>query len=104
MLKKAVLICLLTMLAAGCCHIERNRHTAYVRHHITFITETISVNKPHSSPHLRPGMRLGFSLFRRPPSPLPHTLIKIFHHRGEQIFNHTAFAGFDFGGYAHTGL
>lgn len=30
MLKKAVLICLLTMLAAGCCHIERNRHTAYV--------------------------------------------------------------------------
>ena len=71
---------------------------------ITFITETISVNKPHSSPHLRPGMRLGFSLFRRPPSPLPHTFVKIFHHRGEQIFNHTAFAGFDFGGYAHTGL
>lgn len=33
MLKKAVLICLLTMLAASCCHIERNRHTAYVRHH-----------------------------------------------------------------------
>ena len=33
MLKKAVLICLLPMLAAGCCHIERNRHTAYVRHH-----------------------------------------------------------------------
>ena len=96
MLKKAVLICLLTMLAAGCCHIERNRHTAYVRHH--------GATDSAASPHLRPGMRLGFSLFRRPTSPLPHTFVKIFHHRREQIFNHTAFAGFDFGGYAHTGL
>ena len=36
--------------------------------------------------------------------PLLQTLIKILHDRGEEIFDDAAFAGFDFGGDAHSGL